>query len=113
MANPASIGVNDPYPAVLVITDTKVTVDLDPKLEYMLYHDREDSSGSSSGVTVYMTFHHPNVDNDPSEGANKAKLIDGRELPIGPGVGRAMLQTATGEATVTVAPNPVPPVVHN
>lgn len=111
MANPTSIGVNDPYPAVLLIGTTKITVDLDPRKEYMIYHDREDDSGSSNVETVYMTFHHPNVDADQSEGANKAKLIDGRELPIGPGIGRMMLQTASGSVTVTVAPNPVPPGV--
>lgn len=105
MSNPTSVGVSDGNPAVLEATTTLQAVTLDPQREYTVGHDGEDTAGSSSTGSVYLAVDAA-VDNDASEGANKAKLINGRSLVIGPGVGVLKFRTASGSPTFTINPGP-------
>jgi hypothetical protein len=103
MANPASVGVDDHYPAVLVCTAGDSTVTLRPNRTYTVAHDGEQTDGTTDTATIYLAY-DATADRDESEGANKAKLPSGRELVIGPGITVLHFGTESGTPTFTIIP---------
>lgn len=101
MGNPSSISNK---PAVLKATTSLQSVDLDGNREYSLGHDGEDDTGGSDENTIYLGFDTVGTANE-TEGSDKAKLISGRSIVIGPGVDKLYFQTETGTPTFTVVPS--------
>jgi len=99
MANPTEIDLD---PAVVLATTTEQAIILHSDREYDLQHDGEDETGAASVVTIYLAVGSGSVDADSSEGSNKAKLLNGRFLTIGPGVRILKFKTGSGKATFTI-----------
>jgi hypothetical protein len=108
-ANPTSTGgtrkIPDYKTQVLVASTSEGSVILNPDLEYILMHDGEDNTGASDSNTIYLSF-SGSVDADASEGSDKAKLIETRSFPVGPGLSLMKFKTAAGGPTFTVIPGP-------
>ena len=105
MANPASMS---DHPAVILTSTTEFSLILDPDREYTLYHDGETDAGVASALPIYLSFSAA-VDNDESEGDDKAKLMSARTLVIGPGVPVLYVQLKAAAATTptfTIVPGP-------
>lgn len=102
MPNPTSL---TDKPAVLQATTTEDSVQLQSDREYSIGHDGEQNDGTADSNTIYLSF-VADVDADESEGADKAKLISGRSLVVGPGVAVLKFATEAGSPTMTVVPGP-------
>ena len=103
MANPTSV---DDVPAVIVTSTGGDDITLNPDRRYHVAHDGETNAGAASAVTVYLSFSAA-VDADESEGADKAKLIAGRSIPVPAGTRllRTKLKAAAPSApTITIVP---------
>lgn len=105
MANPTDISSSN-NPVVLEATTTEDDIILNADRTYRLFHDGEDTSGTGATDTIYLKFDAAGVDNDESEGDNKFKLMDGREVVIGPGVARLYFQVKSsgGSPTFSIMP---------
>ena len=103
MANPTSV---DDVPAVIVTSTAGDDVTLNPDRRYHVAHDGETHTGAASALTVYLAFSAA-VDPDESEGADKAKLIAGRSIPIPAGTRLLRTKLKAGSATtptITIVP---------
>lgn len=94
-----------PTPAVIVTGVVEVLLTLDPRREYTIAHDGETNGGVADSNNVYLAT-ATGVTASSAEGANKAKLLPGRTIVVGPGVDTLALKTAAGAPTVTVVPGP-------
>jgi hypothetical protein len=103
MANPTSVGVADFNMAVLVCTAGDSTITLNPQRTYTLAHDGETNAGVTDTATIYLA-NDATVVRTEAEGANKAKLLFGRELVVGPGITTLHFGTEAGTPTFTVIP---------
>ena len=105
MANPASVGVDDDYPAV-VLADSAAesSITLDPNKQYMIFHDGEDGTGTAETGTIVFKCDTAAVDTDASEGANKAKLMAERWFYLGPGIATLYFDIAANDCTFTIIP---------
>jgi hypothetical protein len=104
MANPSSVGVDDANMAVLVTAASDGTVTLNPQRTYTVAHDGERNDGSTTDTSTIYLANDAVADRDGSEGANKAKLLFGRELVIGPGITTLHFGTEAGTPTLTIVP---------
>lgn len=100
MANPTTL---TDKPAVIDTGTGASSVALDPRRAYGLAHDGEDNAGDADLNTVYLAL-SASVDADGSEGDDKAKLVPGRALIVGPNVDTLKFQTAAGGPTFTIVP---------
>lgn len=92
-----------PKPAVLAASTEEQTITLEEDREYTLAHDGEDATGAEDTHTIYLSFGGA-VDADAGEGADKAKLKDGRVFLIGPGISILKFKCAAGAPTFSIAP---------
>jgi len=103
MANPSSVGVADADMAVLVSAAADGSITLNPQRTYTLAHDGEQNDGTTDTNTIYLA-NNATVVRTEAEGANKAKLLFGRELVVGPGITTLHFGTEAGTPTFTVIP---------
>lgn len=103
MANPTD---EISLPAVILADTTEASITLHPDRMYWLYHDGEDGSGNANTETIYFKFDSDTVDGDQSEGENKLKLMDGRDVLLGAGVTTLYFKTASADVTFTIVPMP-------
>lgn len=100
MANPTTI---TNIPAAIKVTTSQAAVTLNGSRSHTLKHNRVDSSGAASSVTVFLAF-DGNVTADYAEGTDKGFVLDGDYLPLPPGIDRIAFKTASGEAMVSILP---------
>ena len=101
MANPTQI---DDKPVVLEVTTVESSIVLDPDRDYTCVHSGEDTSGNPVTNTAYLSS-SAGVDADASEGDDKAKLLDGGSITVGPGWKALYFATEAGAPTMTVVPS--------
>ena len=110
MANPTDVGIDDYVPGLIVTDNSEVAVTLDYKKSYTLWHSGFDGTGAGSADTsvVYLTFNTTASSSATTAGsANKALLVSGQELHIGPGLTEVSTITgnASNEPAVTIVPH--------
>lgn len=103
MANPETIAGEL---AVLVAGTAAASVALDARREYTFAHDGEDANGDSDVNTIYLAT-AAEATATAAEGLDKFKLLAGRSVVIGPGVGTCHFKVAAGAPTMSVAPSPL------
>lgn len=109
MANPTSM---DNGFATLAASAEVQTLNLNSLRQYMVAHDNEDVLGAGDlGTIIISTI--ASIDADSSAGANRAKLLAGRALPIGPGVSSLSYVALSGAPTFLVTASPYDPMIIN
>lgn len=100
-------------PAVVAASTTQEAIAVDAKRWHHLMHTGFDSSGSASTDAIQLAFERDGsaltVDNDYSEGPNKAILPAGKDIYLPPGCGSIAFRSAAGTPTMNVvalAPDP-------
>lgn len=102
MANVSAIDLN---PTIVAVTTNNAAITLNPDRQYLLVHNGVDNAGSASTAVVYGST-VSSLTPGPTEGANAFAINEGGAVVIGPGKSYLALKTASGAATVTVAPGP-------
>lgn len=106
MANPDDL--TDVALAVLEVTTSEQEVILDPRREYTLSHDGENTSGAEDTNTIYLAT-EGDVVADANEGEDKYKLKNGRFTTVGPDKTVLKFASASGSPTMSVSAGPVNP----
>lgn len=87
MANPTEL--TDIQPATLLVNTTLQLLTIENQRSYTFAHDGETVAGVANTSKIYLftaVSGHPTISYNDSEATQKAKLLAGRSITLGPGL---------------------------